>query len=88
MKENTPLLIFLRYLDMFVVHTVSTYIFYYSLYLNLYAFISTSCLSGLVILYYLYNNKFYHSYIHILGSTAILSAIKSCQCNLDSCHMC
>ena len=28
-ETNTPLLIFLRYLDMFVVHTVSTYIFYY-----------------------------------------------------------
>lgn len=87
-KKITPGIKFIRYLDMFVVHTVTSYIFYYSLYLNIYSIISTLCLIWLVTFYYLYNEQFSHSYIHILGSTAIFNAIQSCKDNIDTCHMC
>ena len=87
-KKLTPALRCLRCLDMIVVHSVTSYIFYYSLYLNVYSLISTFCLTGLVTFYYVYNEQFSHSYIHILGSTAILSAIQSCNINLETCHMC
>ena len=87
-KKLTPILTCVRYFDMLVVHSASFYIFYYTLYFNIYSGISTMCLTSLFFLYYLRSKKFSHSYIHLFGSTAILSAIQSCRSNDETCHMC
>ena len=88
LEKLTPGIRIIRYLDMFVVHTVTSYIFYFTLYYNIYSLISTLCLLGLVTFYYFFIEQFIHSYIHILGSTAIFSAIQSCKENNETCHMC
>ena len=87
-KKLTPLLKFLRCLDMIIVHYVTFYIFNYSTYFNIYTLISINCLIGLFLFYYIFSQKFCHSYIHILGSLATVNAIKSCEINIETCHMC
>ena len=87
-KKTTPLINFLRLLDIFAVHSVISYIFYYSVYSNLYTILSVILVSGILVFYYKFSEIYYHSYIHILGSIAMLCSINSCQINLKNCHMC
>lgn len=87
-KKTTPLINFLRLFDIFAVHSVISYIFYYSVYSNLYTILSVILVSGILVFYYKFSEIYYHSYIHILGSTAMLCSINSCQINLKNCHMC
>ena len=87
-KKLTPLLKFLRSLDIIIVHYVTFYEVNYSLFLNIYSLISTFCLIGIVTFYYVYNEQFSHSYTHILGSLATMNAIKYCKINIETCHMC
>ena len=87
-KNVTPLINFLRFIDILTVHTITCYIFYNSLYFNIFTVLSTFFLSGIIVFYYILHDSYHHSYIHILGSAAMLCSVNSCQLNLKNCHMC